>query len=538
MIRDLAPHVAIRLKRCFPKAQPSASTIDLLATPETSDELRWFMDRYPLAADAGTLRELERRADEFVEQRQTVMDLILAREPARSAKAMAIPARPYQELAAELAYVNGGLLNGDEVGLGKTVSGIALLAREGCLPAVVVCPTHLPHQVWRRSIERFLPSASVYVVETTDPKRERKRRGANLAADVLVIPYSRIHGWVDFVQPRTVVFDEVHDLRHQGTRKYLAATEIAGKAERRMGLSATPIFNYGGEFFPVMQILAPGVLGTWDEFKREWCTDGHHVLIRDPDAFGAWLRESGMMLRRSRRDVSRELPPIVRSVIDVEASPPSADNRQVLARLAERVLSGERRVAFESAGQLDAMARKITGLAKANAVAGLVRHIIETTGEPVLLYGWHHEVYDVWMAALEDLKPLLYTGKQDSKAKDAALDKFLAGESKVLMMSLRSGQGVDGLQGVCHRVVFGELDWSPAVHEQCVGRAHRDGQTEPTMVYYAVCDEGADPIMLDVLDIKRGQADPVVDPGGERVLATKVDPEHVKRLAEEILRRG
>lgn len=537
VIEALAPHVAIKFKRLFPKVSASAHKCVLTASAETCDELRWFLDRYPLEVTPKHWAELNRRADEHVTRQQRVLALLSGDAPASPALTMAEPARAYQEVIAELAQTTGRVLCGDELGLGKTVSAIALLAREGRLPAVVIGPTHLPNQ-WRAALERFLPQVSVHVAATASPDRERKR--ANLKADVLVIPYSRIHGWVDFVRPATVVFDEIHELRHSGTIRYSAAMAISMKAPVRIGLSATPIFNYGGEFFNVIQILAPDELGTWDEFRIEWCggaTREGKEAIKDPIAFGSYLRQLGLFVRRTRREVGRQLPPIVRTVIDVEASDPTETERDTLAELAQRVLSGQRKVSFTAAGELNAFARKVTGLAKARTVAALVEELLETSGEPIVLFGWHHEVYDVWTRALARFNPVLYTGHQDGKAKDAAIAKFIAGESKVLIMSLRAGQGVDGLQGHCHRVVHGELDWSPHVHDQCTGRIHRDGQTEPTMVYYCVCDVGADPIMLDVLDVKRGQSDPVVDPGGERVLATTADPEHVKRLAEDILRR-
>ncbi len=76
------------------------------------------------------------------------------------------------------------------------------------------------------------------------------------------------------------------------------------------------------------------------------------------------------------------------------------------------------------------------------------------------------------------------------------------------MMSLRSGAGVDGLQEVCRVGVFGELDWSPMTHKQCLGRLFRDGQTQEVIGYFLHCEDGSDPTVMEVLGIKRGQADP------------------------------
>lgn len=81
------------------------------------------------------------------------------------------------------------------------------------------------------------------------------------------------------------------------------------------------------------------------------------------------------------------------------------------------------------------------------------------------------------------------------------------------MLSLRSGSGLDGLQGTpCSAVVYGELDWSPQVHRQTSGRLHRDGQIKPILAYYLVAQSGIDPIMLDVLGVKRQQALGIEDP--------------------------
>jgi hypothetical protein len=75
-------------------------------------------------------------------------------------------------------------------------------------------------------------------------------------------------------------------------------------------------------------------------------------------------------------------------------------------------------------------------------------------------------------------------------------------------MSLRAGSGLDGLQQVCKVGVFGELDWSPGIHDQCEGRYHRDGQTEPSVSYFLVSDVGSDPV--DVSDRMRKLAKSVL----------------------------
>lgn len=86
-------------------------------------------------------------------------------------------------------------------------------------------------------------------------------------------------------------------------------------------------------------------------------------------------------------------------------------------------------------------------------------------------------------------------------------------------------------------MVFGELDWSPGVHEQCVGRVYRDGQIEPVVAYYLVSDYGADPVMADVLQIKDLQARGIRDPDADLIERSQVDPDKIKKLAADYIAR-
>lgn len=116
--------------------------------------------------------------------------------------------------------------------------------------------------------------------------------------------------------------------------------------------------------------------------------------------------------------------------------------------------------------------RQATGIAKAHFVAEFVKLILETD-EPVVLFGWHRAVYDIWIDRLKEYRPVLYTGTETAAQKLRAVRRFLGSEedgerSRVLIISLRSGAGLDGLQHGCRTVVYGELDWSPKVHDQCL----------------------------------------------------------------------
>jgi hypothetical protein len=57
------------------------------------------------------------------------------------------------------------------------------------------------------------------------------------------------------------------------------------------------------------------------------------------------------------------------------------------------------------------------------------------------------------------------------------------------------------------------------------------------VIYYLLSEEGSDPVIADILGIKRGQLDGIRDPNAELVIKSQADPERIKRLAEDYLKR-
>jgi len=545
------PHVVMRLKRVFAgidEDQHGAVTIS--ATDEHAEDLLWFLSRWPMRVAGGTLGRIV-AGQRSREDRRAAAGQILADGYVPKAFALAFPPRPYQAVAAELALRQGGLLIADDVGLGKTVEALAILADPATRPALVVTMAHLTRQ-WEAEALRFLPGVRVHRLRKGSPYAlTTERRRTVPFPDVIVGNYHKLGGWAETLAPlvKTVIFDEVQELRNaekqagELTRKYAGARAITAHARWRVGLSATPIYNYGGEMFNVLDVLCPGALGTWAEFAREWCRGWHDkkkARLADPRAFGHFAREEGLMLRRTRGEVGRELPPLQRIPHAIDADLAKIDDvRGRAAELARIVLAREGftpHQKLQASEQLSNALRQATGLAKAPYVAAFVRLLVES-GEKVVLFGWHRAVYEIWREELKDLGVSFYTGSESEAQKAAAARDFVTGWHRVLIMSLRAGAGLDGLQHVAHVCVFGELDWSPGVHEQCIGRVCRDGQPESTLAYFLLSEAGSDPVMADVLGVKTAQVEGVRNPTDDVLEELQIDEDHIKRLAADFLER-
>ncbi len=534
------PHVRLRLRRLFEGiSKKEHDELTISDTLEHCRELAWFLQRFPLTMTSGDRARLEHGERRHREHEATVASMLAEGYVARAFD-MATPPRDYQAVAAALLLQVESLLVADDVGLGKTATAICAITDPRMRPALVVTMAHLPSQ-WVDEFAKFAPGLTVHVLKKGKPYPIAP------FPDVIISSYHKLSGWADELAPRmrSVTFDEVQELRREGTNaeqltaKYAAAQHVAKAATFRLGLSATPIYNYGAEMFNVFRVLAPGRLGTKPEFEREWCS-GLSARIDDPKAFGKYLRGAGLMLRRTRRDVSRELPPLTRIPHTVDADLQKlAAIETTAAELARKILAeteehrGDR---LHASQELSMLLRQATGVAKAKHVAAFVRMLIESD-ERVALFGYHHEVYDIWRRELAEFRPAFYTGRESPTQKRAALAAFVHGDARCLVMSTRSGAGTDGLQHVCRTVVHGELDWSPAVIEQNIGRVCRDGQTEPVMAYFLLAECGSDPVIADVLGLKRQQAEGIRDPDADLVEELQVDDGHIRRLAEQYLER-
>lgn len=411
----------------------------------------------------------------------------------------------------------------------NTIAALHALAGSRFLPAAIVVQSHLPTQ-WVEEYIKPFTYMTAHIVEGTKPY--------NLPpANLYIFKYSNIHGWVDIAATgffKAVVYDEIQELRNgTDTAKGKAAKVFSDNAELRAGLSGTPVFNYGSEIFSILKFLNPEILGDWGDFVREWCRmgPGGKWVVTEPDALGSYLRESQVFLRRLRQG-----RPINKIPVEVDYDEDIAQSAEDLARmLAIKVTTGSFAEAGVAARELDAFARLQTGLAKAKSVAALVRMHLEK-GIPVLLGGWHRDVYSTWIEELKDFKPMLYTGSESITQKNRTKEAFIKGDTDLMIISLRSGAGLDGLQKRCSTVILGELDWSPQVAEQLFARVDRPGQpADEITVYIPYVNYGSDPTIMAINAVKKDQARGINDPGIEAP-AVYSDESRFKMLAKQFLK--
>jgi SNF2 family DNA or RNA helicase len=522
------------LKNIFPKiAKTATAPFFLQDGPETCHDILWFLDRYPLTISDDDLIDLHTGRRKLMAAANTLEEILLPDyEPQDIALKGGFRARDYQLKLARFDAVQKRFLLGDDLGLGKTLEAVLTMMNPDKLPTAVCVQTHLPKQWKEEGVERF-STLRAHIIKGTKPYNLPE-------ADIYIFKYSCLAGWVDFFTTgffKGAIFDEVQELRRESSDKYKAGKVLSESVDYCLGMSATPIYNFGDEIFNVLDLIKPGCLGNRWDFLREWAVPhGQHHRVTDPIALGSYLRSSYLFLRRTRADVGRELPPVNKIVHTIGYDASEVKKSADMARqLALKVVSGSFMERGVAARELDSLLRHQTGVSKAREVAAFVRILLDND-EPVVLAGWHRDVYEIWMAELSEYRPVMYTGSESPKAKEEAKRAFVAGETNLFIISLRSGIGLDGLQHRCRTIVCGELDWSPKVHEQLIGRVDRDGQPEPVTAYFLISDFGSDPVIIDLLGLKASQAHGIIDPL-TAVSAQYSDESRIKILAESFLKR-
>lgn len=466
-------------------------------------DLEMFLTRYDFCIDEKLLDEILRKAREFDEVSEKVRasnqnTLYVAPADGRT---IAVDLLDDQKTFFNLASYLKRTLLADPVGKGKTFSGLSMLSLPDSLRCLIVCPNNITTQ-WEDNIKIAFPDLRTHLI-----KGYKNYQIPLEETDVVIVSFNCLPYWkdalVNIVDPlfRYLLIDEVHELRNSGSSKSVACKAISETCEYCVGMSGTPIMNYGGEIFDVIDAIYPTALGTRSNFINEWCTGGN--VIKNPEALHQFLISSGLMIRREGKSSDK----ISTQVVTVPPDLGKVDDEKAVAvKLALSLLTGSVSHEGETAMSFDLTMRKLTGIAKARSAIEFVKTLVDQ-GEKVVLVGWHRDVYDIWSKFMTQngIKFVMSTGSESKGQKELSKKEFIEADADVFVLSLRGGAGIDGLQKVCNTMVIAELDWSPNMMEQIVGRLDRIGQNKFGNAYILITNYGLDPMMMGVLGIKKSQ---------------------------------
>lgn len=420
---------------------------------------------------------------------------------------------------------NGNALLADEMGLGKTVQTLAYLATEKqAFPALIIAPLVTLNN-WQREIQKFLKrkSRNGRIVENQYPSSTLIRTGKRQELgnyDFYIINYELLDKRLPDlakVEPRSIICDEVQHLRSKTTKKYAAVKKLAAlpSVKRRVGLSGTPIYNRGSEIWPIVDILRPGLLGSFKEFCEYFCyvnEKGKAIVLENKRESLRKELQKHVMLRRKKSDVLKELKDKVRykEVIDADTDYYITELHKIWEKLEREQNEAEnefdKSASFQRAIQSE---RQIAGAAKLPHVINFVKNIMEIE-ESVVVFCHHKTIHQLLHQSLAEFNPVSIIGGQTDKVRQQQIDLFQSGQSKLMIAGLRAGNVGINLTRARY-VIFAELDWSPAIHRQAEDRLHRIGQKNTVFAYYLIGNGTLDEHVANILVDKSYEIDQIMD---------------------------
>jgi len=491
---------------------------------ESLKNLKLLMDRYPL--DILSKSIWQRKIIKTYAPKPTLPPIKHKLKRAKAAEQFRGKLMNFQKEGLDfLLKSSGNALLADEMGLGKTVQTLAYVSTEKqTFPVLIVAPL-VTLKNWEREIEKFLKrkSRNGRIVESESPSVTLIRTGKSKElpkSDMYVINYELLLKRSEDIEKlgiRTIVCDEVHNLRSKTTQKYKAVKKLAALStvHYRIGLSGTPIYNRGSEIWPIVDILKPGLLGSFKEFCEYFCyvnDKGKAIVLENKRASLRNELQKHVMLRRKKADVLKELKDKVRYKQVI-----ASDTEFYLEELDKiwKKLEAEQKVAqtefSKSASYHRAIQseRQIAGVAKLPHVINFVKDIMEIE-ESVVVFCHHKVIHKLLHESLQDFSPVSIIGGQSDTTRQDQIDKFQRGESKLMIAGIRAGNVGINLTRAKY-VIFAELDWSPAIHRQAEDRLHRIGQKNTVFAYYLIGNGTLDDHVASILVDKSYEIDAIMD---------------------------
>lgn len=440
-----------------------------------------------------------------------------------------------------------GCLIGDAPGLGKTCQAIGVINASPKIHRVlVICPNTLKIN-WYREMRRFLtrpldigivtpklfPSTDVAIINYDLCQKYQKR----LTFDWDMIVADECHR---LKNARTIRSKSI--LGYRPTRKEMEKGEQPRSgipSKRKLGLTGTPICNRPSELFPVIHWLAPKDWPSFWPFAQRYCGGKSNGFGYDFSGAShlSELQEklrASCLVRRLKEEVLLDLPPKRRQIIELPADGLEdllGEERAIEARWSNKLAEMKARVELakvseDQDGYASAVASLQAGakaafeegarvahevaLKKVPLVTEHVREAIEE-GEKIVLFAHHLDVIEYYMAELKEFRPVKITGEIKVEERQRAVDAFQEDPDVMLMVAGIKAAGEGLTLTASSHVVFGELDWVPAVMLQCEDRTHRRGQTESVLVQHMVLQGSIDARKAEVIVQKMDIAERALD---------------------------
>ena len=393
--------------------------------------------------------------------------------------------RAYQAFGARFVLAQERVVIGDEMGCGKTVEAIAVLAHlraEGAKHFLVVVPASVLIN-WLREVRSH---SGLRPYRLHGPDQEAAKRAWLSGGGVGVTTFEALPN-LDLPNRTKVsmlVVDEAHYVKNPGTMRSQAVRAWTDRVDRVLFLTGTPMENRVEEFRNLVDYLQPDLVGSIGEIDA----------VAGSEAFRKAVAPA--YLRRNQEDVLSELP----EMVQVEEWEEFGPEEEAIYReaVAARNFMAMRRAAYASgdAGTSAKLRRLVEIVDEA-----------EANGRKVVVFSYFRDVLDTVCRALGDRAVGPLTGSMQPQLRQELVDEFSAAKRHSVLVSQIQAGGVGLNMQAASVVILCEPQVKPTLETQAIARAHRMGQIRRVQVHRLLVADSVDQRMLEILDAKSGLFD-------------------------------
>lgn len=413
----------------------------------------------------------------------------------------------------------GRVLLADDVGLGKSLQSLyAAKYFKHERPIIIVCPNAVKYS-WEAEVRKHTRWRSI-VLEGTKPQTQQPLH----PPDVVILNWDILKFWTPFLKqlkPNIIIGDESQYIKSMKAQRTEHFMDLCTDMPYVFLLSGTPVENRPVEFYTSLRILKPKLFPSFWKFGNRYC--GRKVTpwgvkydgASNTKELNALLRKH-VMIRRTKQQVLKDLPPIQRTVVPLSINRKEyhAAESDFFTWLAKNKPSKVRRLANSTAIHLAKLSYLLGLVAelKTKAVCEWIDNFLETTNKKLVVFGHHREFLESLYGKYQKQAVLVYGGI-DAKKRQTRIDNFVEKKKTRLFFGsiMAMGTGVNKLQTVCSDVAIVELIWVGVKILQAEGRLHRIGQNNHVNSYYLIAKDTVEASLCNAITKKQASINEIMD---------------------------
>lgn len=400
-------------------------------------------------------------------------------------------------------------------------------------PILIIAPKSLLYN-WMSESAKFCPTLKTCLYSGLSRQKLISTFGQ---IDLVVMSYGTMRNDIETLRNyrfNCIVLDESQAIKNPSSQTSRALLKL--QSQSRIALTGTPIENTLLDIWSQMNFLNPGLLGSYTYFEKQFIkpiekganpqkTEELRKLI-DP-----------FVLRRTKKQVMKELPPKIEKVHFCEMSAEQADlyesvknqyRNEILNHVTELGISKSRLKIFNGLMHLRQIALNPTlkdvnyegGSGKDDEIMRMLLRAV-ANGHKVLFFSQFVGYLKVFEDIFEQqgVEYCYLDGSMDEKERQQQIDLFQNDDKKrVFLLSLRAGNS--GLNLTAADYVFlADPWWNPFTMKQAEDRAHRIGQDKPVFSYKFITKDTIEEKILALQAKKAALAESVI-PDEDSILAS------------------